>query len=227
MEDEMIQVGKKCNVIGCNKVSESGGLCGMHYMRQKRHGHLESTRASDWGSREKHELYGTYRHLTRTSKGDVLCLEWKNDFWQFVKDVGEKKKGHRFTRIDETKPFSKDNVYWSETIRNKDKNETMRAWREANPNYDLTRALRRYYGISFEDYDRMHKEQNSVCKICGKVETRINSRNKKPFSLAVDHCHATKKVRGLLCSYCNHGLGNFKDSIELLEKAIAYLKSYS
>jgi Recombination endonuclease VII len=221
----MIEVGKKCNVAGCGKISVGGGLCGMHYMREKRHGHLETTRAADWGSREKHELYGTYRHIFRT-KNNKICPEW-NDFWQFVKDVGEKKKGHRFVRIDKTKPFSKDNVYWSATLNDKEKNEKMRLWRNANPNYDLTRALKRHYGLSFEDYDRMYQEQNGVCKICSGKERSVDPKTKKFRRLAVDHCHVTGKVRALLCSDCNSGIGRFKDSIELLEKAISYLKSYS
>lgn len=51
------------------------------------------------------------------------------------------------------------------------------------------------------------------CDICGRKQ-----------KLEVDHNHKTGKVRGLLCSRCNGALGQFCDAIELLEKAIAYLK---
>jgi hypothetical protein len=63
----------------------------------------------------------------------------------------------------------------------------------------------------------MLKDQNDVCAICFK-ECMFGKR------LAVDHCHATGKVRGLLCSRCDTSIGKFEDSIELLESANKYLK---
>jgi hypothetical protein len=62
-------------------------------------------------------------------------------------------------------------------------------------------------------------EQHSVCRICG---TDNPGGRGKVFS--VDHDHQTGKVRGLLCHHCNVGLGNFKDSIDILKKAISYLE---
>lgn len=50
------------------------------------------------------------------------------------------------------------------------------------------------------------------CQICGSQD-----------SLKLDHDHQTGKFRGVLCHHCNVGLGNFKDSSELLDKAKAYL----
>jgi hypothetical protein len=46
------------------------------------------------------------------------------------------------------------------------------------------------------------------------------------MDLAVDHCHTTGKIRGLLCSKCNPALGAFNDNIEILNSAIKYLKEY-
>lgn len=74
------------------------------------------------------------------------------------------------------------------------------------------------FGITPEHYEEMSIAQNHLCKICNKPETYKNR------SLAVDHCHITGKVRGLLCMACNVGLGNFKDDENLLMKAIEYLK---
>lgn len=76
--------------------------------------------------------------------------------------------------------------------------------------------LKNRYGIMEFDYNTLAEQQNNQCAICG-----IESTNKK---LDVDHCHNTKKIRGLLCNNCNRGLGHFKDDIEKLFKAIDYLR---
>ena len=39
----------------------------------------------------------------------------------------------------------------------------------------------------------------------------------------LDHCHDSKKIRGILCGHCNTGLGAFKDDISRLNAAIEYL----
>lgn len=78
------------------------------------------------------------------------------------------------------------------------------------------RALLKSYGISMDEYREMLAGQGGVCAICGGV-------NKDGRQLFVDHDHATGEVRGLLCNLCNRGIGNMRDSIELLQGAIEYL----
>lgn len=71
----------------------------------------------------------------------------------------------------------------------------------------------------------MLKNQNDVCAICKKPESIVNSvTNKTPKRLAIDHCHKSGIVRGLLCHRCNVSIGAMNESIELMEAAIDYLK---
>lgn len=82
------------------------------------------------------------------------------------------------------------------------------------------------YNITFKDYENMLTNQNNVCKICNNPEKALNFKSNEVKSLAVDHCHNTGKVRGLLCGNCNLILGSVNDSIELLETMIQYLKEH-
>jgi hypothetical protein len=87
-------------------------------------------------------------------------------------------------------------------------------------NYDPVAAreynLRYLYGITSEQLARLMAEQDDGCGICGSTEWSGG----KPH---VDHDHATKLVRGLLCNPCNVGLGLFRDRADLLNAAVAYL----
>lgn len=80
--------------------------------------------------------------------------------------------------------------------------------------------LQQKYGITIEEYEQMLAQQKGRCMICRKKP----SDSKK---LAVDHCHKTGKVRGLLCHHCNNGLGCFKDDTELMTAAIAYVTRHA
>ena len=78
--------------------------------------------------------------------------------------------------------------------------------------------LKSVYGISSEDYNDLFQKQNGCCVICGKHQNEFERR------LCVDHCHKTGIVRGLLCTKCNAGLGNFDEDFSRFEKAMLYLK---
>lgn len=85
--------------------------------------------------------------------------------------------------------------------------------------------LRVKFGITPAQYDKMFDTQKGLCAICGEPETA-----KDPYRgikrLAVDHNHETNKIRALLCSRCNTGIGNLKHDIGRLNKAILYLERY-
>jgi len=78
-------------------------------------------------------------------------------------------------------------------------------------------------GLTGSGYERLLKEQNGRCAICGRPDGHRSCKGKQ-CKLAVDHDHKAGTVRGLLCNNCNRGLGRFKDSVKLLEAAICYLQ---
>lgn len=98
-------------------------------------------------------------------------------------------------------------------------------WKEKRKNYYGDEGRKRKYkhsellktfGLTIEQYEQMEINQNKVCAICCKPD-----KNKR---LSVDHCHVTGKIRGLLCSKCNRGLGLLNDEVEILKRCILYLE---
>ena len=74
-------------------------------------------------------------------------------------------------------------------------------------------------GVTNDEYLRMYTHQKGKCGICRR---RIYSRRFK--NLAVDHCHETGAIRGLLCHYCNTGIGLLRDCPENLRRAIDWVE---
>jgi hypothetical protein len=85
--------------------------------------------------------------------------------------------------------------------------------------YNKKRHLERKYGITQSDWDAMYVAQGGVCAIC-KVPGRVGKHGK----LAVDHCHATGRVRGLLCTPCNISIGILGETPEQWEVVWRYLR---
>jgi hypothetical protein len=90
--------------------------------------------------------------------------------------------------------------------------------RRMDPKKVRAAALKKY-GLTIDQFSELEQSQGGLCAICGKAPLW---RGRKV--LQVDHCHDTGRVRGLLCHYCNSGMGLFRDNPELLEKATAYLR---
>jgi hypothetical protein len=80
------------------------------------------------------------------------------------------------------------------------------------------RHLMELYGVTLERYDEMLAAQDGACRIC--LEPCSSGK-----ALCVDHCHQCGQVRALLCIRCNAGVGMFRDSSELLWRAVRYLQA--
>lgn len=92
----------------------------------------------------------------------------------------------------------------------------VKAYAKRNPHIMAKIQRKVNYGITQDEYESMLRLQDNRCAICG-----VSFEGTTPN---VDHDHQTKRIRGLLCTNCNLGLGRFGDSISLLESAIEYLK---
>ena len=99
-----------------------------------------------------------------------------------------------------------------------DRKTTRKICRDCIRENDRWRHLKKTYGVTKEEYLEMFYNQGGACWICSKTPEENGQ------SLAVDHCHDTGKVRGLLCSQCNLMLGYAEDNIGTLATAIKYLR---
>ena len=85
-----------------------------------------------------------------------------------------------------------------------------------------SRLIADRYGVTEEWYENQLAAQGGGCWICGATE----SGNGKP-RLSIDHDHDTGAVRGLLCAWCNRGIGYFGDDADKLRRALAYLETFT
>jgi len=102
--------------------------------------------------------------------------------------------------------------------------ENNRRWMRLNPDKKKAHERRKHlrkYNLTIEGYNKISKNQNGLCAICGKEE-KVNRRGST--CLSIDHDHKTGEVRGLLCSRCNVALGLMNEDIKILKKAIIYLE---
>lgn len=78
--------------------------------------------------------------------------------------------------------------------------------------------LRSRYGLDEADYQQLLAQQSGVCAIC-----KADKPGGRYRHFHVDHCHTTKRVRGLLCTNCNRAIGYMGDDPDRMKKAAQYL----
>jgi len=84
-------------------------------------------------------------------------------------------------------------------------------------NYDLKKS----YNLTLDEFNVMSTNQGDKCAICYVHVSEISGKHKK--TLCVDHCHATGKIRGLLCDKCNRAIGLLNEDISIIQNAINYI----
>lgn len=99
-------------------------------------------------------------------------------------------------------------------------------YRAAHPENAHRQWIKCKYNITHDQYQEMLRLQNGVCAICKNGNIHRTRWGVDSVRLVVDHCHTSKKVRGLLCHACNAGLGYFRENSNILKAAIGYLETH-
>lgn len=154
--------------------------------------------------RKSVERFSSERRAWRqmvTKYRPLTCTRWRDSFDDFLSDVGPRPtEKHALRRIKARGRYEPGNVSWS----------LSRTWRTKQDVRD--RNLFARYGITRDRYNAILAAQAGGCAICGGTDR-----------LHVDHCHTTKKVRGILCFGCNTAIGHMKDEASRLRLAALYL----
>ena len=189
----------------------------------------KAKRPEDWGRREKHPLYGLWGwHKDRNRYG--MVQEWATDFWAFVEGVGERPSAeHRLRRQEIKQPIGPTNFFWdtkyahgsNETNTREQRAAYMREYRKRRPRNVRDTELKKQYGITLAQWEAMYVAQGGVCAICKECEDEKSTRY---ANLAVDHCHTTGNVRGLLCNACNRAIGLLRDDPVRARRLAEYLE---
>jgi hypothetical protein len=160
---------------------------------------------------------------TEVPKENKLCKlgEQYNNLTIVKEAFYHKLKGENRTRCVEVECIcGKRKIYRESKVYAKSYKSCGCVWEYSGKKDTYWKHIQNTYYLSQEDYESLLDYQDNGCAIC-KSKTTKTSKTQK---LHVDHCHATGKIRGLLCSKCNSGLGYFEDNPDFLMRAIDYLK---
>ncbi len=185
---------------------------------------METRKCSKCG--EEKLLNKEYFHSWGAHGFHRRCKPCRNEDNQIYRDTPEAKRKAKETNA---KWFKE----WYKSPKNRAKVKVhSKKFRKENPLYaqehylanldyyglKSRRNLLKKYGLTVEEYKALVHKQQGKCRICGKVLELKN--------LVVDHDHATKLVRGLLCFSCNVALGLFQEKLDNLKNAVKYMKGF-
>lgn len=231
---------KICEVFNCNKPSKARGFCSAHYSKLKRTGSVLGAKGIDPNRQEfiPHAPKDPNEKCIIEGCDTVqLSKGWCNTHYLRNQNHGTAEPEDVLFRENRRKAglCSKCGVNprvvlksgklqsWCQSC----KNEHTRKWNasEAGPRW-------RRYKLKKQDVIDMKVFQGNACAICGdsfnNVEDHVDHDNRCCDKEKVHNGGTCGQcVRALLCGSCNQGLGNFKDSVNRLEKAVAYLRKWS
>ena len=223
-----MSTSNECSSSGCSKPIHTRGYCVNCSQRLRKQGKLPKIIGVGQLRKRDHPLYNLWWERENTTKRGVTP-EWET-FEGFLADVKERPSHFHFLVRLRDEPIGPNNFEWREKLRRREGETQKEFWarkwahrQKANPGAERARHYKRKFGITIEQYEDLHKSQNGVCAICRKPEISCDSKSGLRRSLAVDHCHKTGKIRGLLCWRCNTVIGKLEECPILLRQMIFYL----
>lgn len=124
----------------------------------------------------------------------------------------ETKEGRRCSRCEQRYPRSEFHSHL-----HKGRNDTLCIY--CRKCHSINRR-ERFFKIKYEVMEDLLEAQSGMCKICS-----ISISLDMGRASGIDHCHKSGKIRGILCTNCNTGIGMFFDNPIVMRKAADYIES--
>lgn len=222
--------GKMCSVDGCERPATAKGLCPGHYYRNRTKVPADAPLRRQGES--SHPLYHTWanmiarchrpkdRHYPRWGgRGIVVCDRWRQSFFWFVEDVGERPPGHTLDRIENDGPYAPGNCKWATPAeQNRNRRNTRVTVDQAGKILDLSRSglsrgeVAAAVGVRYEDVIRTvapHLEPKPEAKPKPAWTGEPVRRGRKPMDrrCSVDDCDGKHYAASFCRKHWNHKIG--------------------
>lgn len=214
---------RPCSVAGCETTSYKRNLCPKHHWRWERYGDPLAEKAPRQVKIAKclhcHEPYERRRSQQRFCTHRCATSYRLSDEYKELAAQGLK----RCNDCGAVKPLGDFHLNQARSLRGGRCKVCISEFYKAHNAKPEVKARNRAtqiaskYGLTVADYEARLRMQDHRCALCGRPDGHDGKR------LVIDHCHATGRVRGLLCSRCNSALGYFEDDPHRIANAVAYL----
>ena len=195
------------------------GACGKHPNPSER-GHMTNLKCNTCKGEFSPSCF--YRSATTTRGYQYKCKACVSLYDKSPSPEARKQKLKKLNEWRVNNPEKRKEQKRRHYLKNKDKiDQQAKDWYHNNKERYYGNTIKRKYGLTLNEYNALRLEQDYKCAICGDHEEVVGKK------MYVDHNHDTGKIRKLLCTKCNVGIGMLKDSAEVLLKAAQYLQEHN
>lgn len=199
--------------------------CSISAARQRALDNPEAKRAADARYGKSDKCKANRKARREGEQREVILEQKRESHARHADNINERRRKDREMRPDHYRAWQRE--YYAKN-RFKIIDQTA-DWTARNRESRQAYNRRRDFGLEHDDFMAMMEDQSGLCAICGidmESARQIMPTGWTRTGVNVDHCHESGLVRGLLCSPCNKGLGQFRDNPDAMRAAAEYVEKH-